>query len=92
LQDNDPRPKGHVYDFDAPGVTNGRLATPDSVRRQRVNFKEFALYNGVKASDDLLTFSRISVRKTTGGEVLATDVTGDNIAGTGTTALTWDLR
>lgn len=92
FRDDDPQPKGHVYDFDAPGVTNGTLATPDSVRRQRVNFKEFALYNGVKASDDLLTFSRISVRKTTSGEVLATDVTGDNIAGTGSTALTWDLR
>jgi hypothetical protein len=49
------------------------------------------MYDGKKASDDLFWFSRISIVRTTGTDAISNDVTGDNVAGTGSTALTWNL-
>ena len=93
LRDDDPKPNGKIYDYDAPGLGN----LPPSVaigttRRQRINFHQFAMWNGKKASDDFPWFARISIVKTAGTDALATDVPGDNVAGQGSTPLTWNLQ
>jgi len=93
LRDDDPKPNGKIYDYDAPGLGN----LPPSVavgttRRQRINFHEFAMWNGKKCSDDFPWFARISIVKTAGTDALATDVPGDNVAGQGSTPLTWNLQ
>ena len=93
LRDDDPKPNGKIYDYDAPGLGN----LPPSVavgttRRQRINFHQFAMWNGKKCSDDFPWFARISIVKTAGTDALATDVPGDNVAGQGSTPLTWNLQ
>ena len=93
LRDDDPKPNGKIYDYDAPGL--GNLPPSFAVgttRRQRINFHQFAMWNGKKASDDFPWFARISIVKTAGTDALATDVPGDNVAGQGSTPLTWNLQ
>lgn len=93
LRDDDPRPNGRVYDYDAPGIpTLPPSAAVGTTRRQRINFNEFAMYNGKKASDDLPWFSRMSIVRTTGQDAIINDVPGDNVAGQGMTLLTWNLQ
>jgi hypothetical protein len=96
LRDHDPAPDGNIYDYDAPGITINPAEAEGVIARQRVNFLEYAIYeenNQIqKASDDMLWFSRTSVVKTQGADMLAADVGGDNMAGKGTTPLTWDLK
>jgi len=93
LRDDDPRPNGKIYDYDAPGIpTLPPSAAVGTTRRMRINLNEFAMYNGKKASADLPWFSRMSIVRTTGRDALINDVSGDNVAGSGTTALTWNLQ
>jgi hypothetical protein len=93
LRDDDPRTNGKVYDYDAPGIpTLPPSAAVGTTRRMRINLNEFAMYNGKKASADLPWFSRMSIVRTTGRDALINDVSGDNVAGQGTTALTWNLQ
>ena|SRR5687768_110523 len=93
LRDDDPRTNGKIYDYDAPGFPAlPSTITVGTTRRMRINLKEFAMYNGKKASDDFPWFSRMSIVKTTGQDAINTDVPGDNVAGTGTTPLTWNLQ
>jgi hypothetical protein len=98
FRDDDPQSGGSggkVYDVDAPGITLTVLdpnAPLNTIARNRTNFRQWALVDGVKASDDLLWFTRLSIRKTLIGEILQSDVAGDNIAGSGTTNLTWNLQ
>ena len=93
LRDDDPRPNGKVYDYDAPGIpTLPPSAVVGTTRRQRINLNEFAMYNGKKASADLPWFSRMSIVRTTGRDAIINDVPGDNVAGSGTTPLTWNLQ
>ena len=93
LRDDEPKPNGKIYDYDAPGLGNLPSIYPaGTTRRQRINFREFAMYNGKKASDDFFWFSRISIVKTAGTDALSTDVPGDNVAGQGSTPLTWNLQ
>lgn len=97
LRDFDPKPRGRVFDFDGPGIGFGGVTTNvGDTRRQRVNFRQYATYEEggqtKKASDDLLWYARISIVKTASGDALATDVSGDNQAATGTTPLTWNLQ
>lgn len=93
LRDDDPRPNGKVYDYDAPGIpTLPPSAAVGTTRRMRINLNEFAMYNGKKASADMPWFSRMSIVRTTGRDALINDVPNDNVAGTGTTPLTWNLQ
>jgi hypothetical protein len=97
LRDFDPKPKGHVFDFDGPGIDfSGVVSNTGDTRRQRVNFQQYATYEEKgqtkKASGDLFWYARISIIKTATGDALATDVPGDNQAATGSTPLTWNLQ
>lgn len=89
---------GKVYDIDAPGI--GMEFNPafpvGIISRNRVNFKEWAEFNGMKVSEDLLWFHRISIVKGSDGKDAleqnsVTHCRTDHIAGTGTTPLTWNL-
>lgn len=97
FRDDDPQSGGSggkVYDSDAPGHTLGLdpNAPLDSIARIRTNFRQWATIDGAKCSDDLMWFSRLSIKKTLIGENLETSVSGDNVAGSGTTNLTWNLQ
>jgi hypothetical protein len=92
LRDDDPRPNGKIYDYDAPGIALPPSMAVGTPRRQRINLREFAMYNGKKCSDDFFWFSRISIVKTAGQDALLSDVPGDNTAGQGSTPLTWNLQ
>jgi hypothetical protein len=94
---------GKVYDLDAPGIGSGSTTPLSSILRQRVNFKQYATIDGyqgtdfkpIKCSSDFEWFTRISVIKTSGDiprDSLSTGITGDNTAGTGRTATTWNLQ
>jgi hypothetical protein len=100
-RDDDPRPNGKIYDFDAPGT---ETISPSDIIHYRGNFKQFAVLGGqpddtnavviggTKASTDLPWFTRISVIGSSTGDVLNNDIPGDNISGQGTTPLTWNLQ
>ena len=93
----DPDPQsdgsnGKVYDLDTPGIPP--LSTDNTYYRIRVNFREYAMAEGVpvQVSGDLRWYSRLSVSRTNGQTNLKTDVTGDNVSGLGTTNLSWNLQ
>ena len=80
-----------------PLVTSGS-APVNTILRVRTNFRQWATVKSsdglsdVRVSADKTWFSRISITKTGSGDVLRTDVSGDNVAGNGATALTWNLQ
>jgi hypothetical protein len=91
--DSDPQSgdsAGKVYNVDAPGITGSGFV--GTIYRMRTNFCQWAEFEGKRVSDDLEWFSRISMIKTSGRDELRNDIPGDNIAGPGTTKLTWNLR
>jgi hypothetical protein len=90
---------GKVYDVDGPSIASITQTPLNAIRRRRTNFRQWATIDGVQASDprirasnDFPWFQRLSIIKTSGGDQLSTDVSGDNIAGTGTTNITWNLQ
>ena len=102
LFDFDPQSgmsNGKVYDLDGPGI--GMQYQPKfpvgTIARNRTNFKEWATFNGMKVSDDLPWFSRVSIVKNAQGfdvlenNFLVTQYATDHIAGVGATPLTWNL-
>jgi hypothetical protein len=102
FRDDDPQSggsNGKVYDLDGPGIgfTRPNETPVGRIARNRTNFREWAMFGNVRVSDDLQWFSRISIQKTAGGDVTINDpailpLNGpDNIAGVGTTPLTWNL-
>ena len=97
-RDDDPQSGGSggkVYDSDGPGITLTVLdpnAPIDSIARNRTNFRQWATIDGAKCSNDLMWFTRLSIKKTLIGENLEANVPGDNVAGSGTTNLTWNLQ
>jgi len=70
--------------------------TVNHVYHYRANFYQYAeaTINGVvrTVSSNLSTFARVSYLKTSGGSQLSTTISGDNIAGTGTTPTSCDLK
>jgi hypothetical protein len=58
----------------------------------RANFRQYATIDGNQVSGDLFWFSRVSVRKTSSGDVIHNQFSNDNQAGTGNTNLTWNLQ
>jgi len=97
FRDDDPQSggsAGKVYDVDNPGIA--RLATENTYERMRVNFREYAAAQGVsvQVSSDFKWWSRLSVYRPSGQvtTVLKTDVPNDNVSGTGTTPITWNLQ
>jgi hypothetical protein len=85
---------GTVYDIDGPGVTLTAGGPSTDVIRQRVNFIEYAVVGdssrATVASPNFQWYSRSSC--TYPRPLFASDVTGDNQAGTGTTPITWNLQ
>ncbi|MDQ3805124.1 MAG: carboxypeptidase-like regulatory domain-containing protein [Acidobacteriota bacterium] len=92
LRDDEPAPNGRVYDFDAPGVQFVVGKPVGSVYRQRANFRQWAEYKGKKASAEITWFTRMSIEKTAGQDVLKNDVPNDNVHGLGSTPTTWNLQ
>ena len=97
FRDDDPQSGGSggkVYDLDAPGVSLSSPSNPnDSILRARTNYRQWATVDGgVRVSDDLQWFSRLSIRKTVIGDVLQSDIPGDNMAGSGLTNVSWNLQ
>jgi len=95
LRDDDPQSggsAGHVYDLDAPGVGNAAGNPDGTILRFRSNFQQWATLNGVRISGDIFWFSRVSVIKTSVGDLTRNDLPGDNLAGLGSTALTWNFQ
>ncbi len=95
VRDDDPQSGGSggkVYDLDAPGVGGGFPV--GTILRIRTNFRQWATLSsgGNRLSADLQWFSRVSIIKTSGNDALQSDVGGDNVAGTGTTNLSWNLQ
>jgi hypothetical protein len=95
FRDSDPQSdysNGRVYDLDMPGL--GPLSTDNTYSRYRVNFREYAMAEGVpvQVSPDLRWYSRLSIQRTNGQTNLKTDVTGDNVSGSGATKLSWNLQ
>jgi hypothetical protein len=97
FRDDDPQSGGSggkVYDLDGP-LTGSATSDPiGRIVRRRVIYRQWATLgsNGAKVSDDFFWFHRMSVIKTSNGDQLRNDVSGDNIAGTGKTKLTWNLQ
>jgi hypothetical protein len=85
---------GKVYDLDAPRLGSTPSDPTGTVWRARSNFRQWATLgaSGAKVSSDFGWFSRLSVIKIGSSDQLRTDVTNDNIAGSGTTKLTWNLQ
>ena len=87
---------GKVYDLDGPGIGSIASDPPNSIFRERQNFRQWATLagSGVRVSDNLEWFSCVSIIKPPTGEGDATrnDVTGDNTAGKGKIKLSWNLQ
>jgi len=92
LRDDEPAPDGHVYDFDAPGIEFVVGKPVGTIYRQRANFRQWAEYKGKRASDEIQWYTRMSIEKTTGQDVLKNDVPNDNVHGLGSTLTTWNLQ
>lgn len=102
LRDDNPQSgtsRGIVYDLDGPNIASTAKTPLNAIRRRRTNFRQWATIDGVRqgdprirASADFGWFQRLSIIKTSNGDQLQSDVAGDNIAGTGTTPLTWNLK
>ena len=83
---------GKIYDLDAPGFTITNPGPVGTIYRRRSNFREVAIIGYSRVSVDLNWYTRISIIKTSSGFDLSSGVTGDNQAGIGATALTWNLQ
>jgi hypothetical protein len=99
LYDWDPQSggsAGKVYDTDEPGILPQSSNTVNHVYHFRANFYEYAqtTINGVvkTVSSNLNWFARVSYLKTSSGSQLSTTISGDNIAGTGTTKTSCNLQ
>jgi hypothetical protein len=99
LYDWDPQSggsAGKVYDTDEPGIKPQSGDTVNHVYHYRANFYQYAqtTINGVvrTVSSNLNWCARVSYLKTSGGSQLSTTISGDNIAGTGTTKTSCNLQ
>jgi hypothetical protein len=95
-RDDDPQSGGsggYVYDLDAPGVGTTSSAPVGTIVRRRVNFVQYMTVDGKVLSHPILSwYARQSIIKTSSGDQLLNDISGDNSVGLGTTALTWNLQ
>lgn len=96
--DENPWPNGSVYNVDIPGHRLDSLQTfpIDTKCYIRINFLQFATFDGIRCSDDFAWFVRISGKRI--GTQSSPDFQfetrsnfpSDNIAGTGTTTMRTD--
>ena len=98
-----PSPQSKVYDLDLPGTG---LVDPSVPYRIRYNFIEYAVLGnapgppgastgtGVKITNsDFPWWTAVSCTQDNDGNLLlATEVSGDNGAGSGKTKITWNLQ
>jgi len=95
IRDDDPQSggsSGKVYDLDAPGIGSTTSTPLNTISRRRTNFRQWATVGSNRVSADLQWFERISIIKTSSGDQLKNDLSGDNTVGTGTTLLTWNFQ
>jgi hypothetical protein len=96
FRDADPQSggsAGRVYDVDAPGLGTGSGAPVGSIVRIRVNFYQYTTAGGITLPQSTLYwYLRQSIIKTSSGDQLLNDISGDNTVGIGSTALTWNLQ
>ncbi|HEY1186342.1 MAG TPA: hypothetical protein VGE74_01735, partial [Gemmata sp.] len=106
-RDDDPSTTGTygvIYDLDAPGIILGNRPQ-GTIFRFRMNLREYSkvFIDGqwIRASDIEEGYIRFSIKQTAAGNgstyvqvtpPMVGAVTGDNAAGLGQTALTWDLQ
>ena len=96
--DQDPQSNGShgkVYDLDTPGLGFRSFLPVGSIRRNRVNFKEWTEYGGSnRCSAYYQWYARQSIVKTADPNTWAREngVTGDNQLSQGQTAISWDLQ
>ena len=84
---------GKVYDLDAPGFALVSNAPVGSIVRRRMNFVQYTTVGNIQLSGSTLYwFARQSVIRTSTGDQLLNDISGDNTVGSGSTALTWNLQ
>ena len=86
---------GKVYDLDGPGVGSNASDPPNSIFRERQNFRQWATLvgSGARVSDNLEWFSCVSIIKPSAGrDAIIGDVITDNTAGKGSIILTWNLQ
>ena len=103
LMDTNPQSdnsQGKIYDYDAPGILLGPTNPVGTKLRRRTNFRQWLTVNqnngtgpaDVRLSADINWYERISVILNSGGvNAVLNDVTGDNVLGSGSTNLGWDL-
>lgn len=96
LLDTDPQSggsNGKVYDLDGPGV-DGSTVSANTTKRIRVNFQEYAVdSNGNQVSPNFDWFAAVSCTADSSGTVsFASDVSGDNQVGQGSTKTSWNLQ
>ena len=102
LLDKTPSSSGNVYDLDAPGylVQSGSGYPDGTIMHRRTNFRQWLTINqnngsgtaDVVLSDDFTWYQRLSVEKVSSSSQVANGtISGDNIIGTGSTGLDWDL-
>ena len=95
--DYNPPPNGHVYDVDTPGFPNYFLtAYPNGhYFLVRMNFAQYAVYNGRRCANDFLWFSRTTVIRAMQNGHYGFDFLNrngrmdDNVSGTGSTDILW---
>ena len=98
FRDSDPQSgnsMGKVYDTDGPTISFVAGDPVGAIRRKRVNYHQWATLGtsgATVSSANLQWFSVLSVTKTSGADQINTAVSGDNVAGNGTTKLTWNLQ
>ncbi|HYN85409.1 MAG TPA: hypothetical protein VER32_09160 [Pyrinomonadaceae bacterium] len=88
LVDTDPQSggsNGRVFDYDAPGIGFGSPPANGTILRARTNFRQWATAGGVRVSDYLYWYQRLSIRQTSNGVVIDNSQNGDNAVGEGTT-------
>ncbi len=100
-RDDNPAPNDTIYDWDAAGLSIPAMPQ-NAIKRTRNNFKAFASItvegSSVRCSPVRDYFIRFTQKQTAAPSGASwqilnpPDVAGDNLAGHGTTNVTWDLK
>jgi hypothetical protein len=93
-QDLDPQSDtsdGHVYDWDAPFLNTNPSHPVGTVLRNRANYRAFAAYDGIRASEVTKWFTAQSYRKTATGWISDPANADDHKTGVGGPILLSDL-
>jgi hypothetical protein len=74
-------------------LAQGSANPVGTVVRRRINFKLYTTVGNITLPQSVLYwYVRQSIIKTSSGDQLLNDISGDNTVGIGATALTWNLQ